>query len=36
MINLYQPAPGTEHKFTLQVTDEQDNALEKLVIFVTI
>lgn len=36
MINLYQPAPGTEHRFTLQVTDEQDNTLEQLIIFVTI
>ena len=36
MINLYQPAPGTEHKFTLQVTDEENNTLEQLIIFVTI
>ena len=36
MINLYQPATGTEHRFTLQVTDEKDNTLEQLIIFVTI
>jgi hypothetical protein len=36
MINLYQPDPGTQHKFTLQVTDEEDNTLEQLIIFVTI
>ena len=36
MINLYQPAPGTQHKFTLKVTDEAGNSLEQLIIFVTI
>lgn len=36
MINLYEPAPGTEHKFTLKVTDEEGGSLEQLIVFVTI
>ena len=35
MINLYEPASGTQHKFTLNVTDENGDSLEQLVIFVT-
>lgn len=36
LINVYGPEPGAQHKFTLKVTDEEGNSLEKLVVFVTI
>lgn len=36
LIDLYQPESGAQHKFTLKVTDEEGNVLEKLLIFVSI
>lgn len=36
LINLYDPEPGAQHKFTLKVTDEEGAAFEKLLIFVSI
>lgn len=36
LIDIYAPAAGSEHKFTLNVTDETGQTLEQLVIFVTI
>lgn len=36
LIDVYQPESGTEHKFTLKVTDEKGQSLEQLVVFVTI
>lgn len=36
LINIYTPAPGTEHKFTLKVTDEKGQYLEQMVVFVTV
>ena len=34
-INLYGPEAGTEHKFTLKVTDEKGQSMEQMVVFVT-
>lgn len=35
LINLYGPEAGTEHKFTLKVTDEKGQSMEQMVVFVT-
>ena len=35
MINMYSPAPGSKHKFTLNVTDEKGQTMSKTVTFVT-
>jgi len=36
LINIYQPAAGDKHKFTLKVTDEKGQSMEQLVVFVTV
>ena len=36
LIDIYQPESGAQHKFTLKVTDEEGNVLEKLLVFVSI
>lgn len=36
LIDVYKPAYGTEHNFTLKVTDEKGQVLEKKVVFVSV
>ena len=36
LINIYEPEAGTEHKFTLKVTDEKGQSMEQKVVFVTV
>lgn len=36
MINMYNPAPGTQHHFILKVTDEKNQILSQKVTFVTV